>query len=62
MRRSFADLADWLCRDNVFPSGVYLLTGTGLVPEAGFSLAPDDRVSITVPRIGTLSNHVVQGA
>jgi 2-dehydro-3-deoxy-D-arabinonate dehydratase len=62
MRRSFADLADWLCRDNVFPSGVYLLTGTGLVPEAGFSLTPDDRVSITVPRIGTLSNHVVQGA
>jgi len=61
MRRSFADLADWLVRDNVFPSGAYLLTGTGLVPEAGFSLAPDDRVSITVPRIGTLSNHVVQG-
>ena len=61
MRRSFADLADWLVRDNIFPSGAYLLTGTGLVPEAGFSLAPEDRVSITVPRIGTLSNHVVQG-
>jgi 2-dehydro-3-deoxy-D-arabinonate dehydratase len=61
MRRSFADLADWLVRDNLFPSGAYLLTGTGLVPEAGFSLAPEDRVSITVPRIGTLSNHVVQG-
>jgi 2-dehydro-3-deoxy-D-arabinonate dehydratase len=61
MRRSFVDLAAWLFRDNPFPSGVYLLTGTGLVPEAGFSLAPDDRVSITVPRIGTLSNHVVQG-
>ena len=61
MRRSFADLADWLFRDNPFPSGAYLLTGTGLVPEAGFSLAPEDRVSITVPRIGTLSNHVVQG-
>jgi 2-dehydro-3-deoxy-D-arabinonate dehydratase len=61
MRRSFADLADWLVRDNVFPSGAYLLTGTGLVPEAGFTLMPEDRVSITVPRIGTLSNHVVQG-
>jgi 2-dehydro-3-deoxy-D-arabinonate dehydratase len=61
MRRSFADLAEWLVRDNVFPSGAYLLTGTGLVPEAGFSLAPEDRVSITVPRIGTLSNVVVQG-
>ena len=61
MRRSFADLADWLFRDNPFPCGAYLLTGTGLVPEAGFSLASEDRVSITVPRIGTLSNHVVQG-
>ena len=61
MRRSFADLADWLGRDNVFPSGAYLLTGTGLVPEAGFSLAAGDRVLITVPRLGTLSNVVVQG-
>lgn len=61
MRRSFTDLADWLFRDNPFPSGAYLLTGTGLVPEAGFTLAAEDRVSITVPRIGTLSNHVVQG-
>jgi 2-dehydro-3-deoxy-D-arabinonate dehydratase len=61
MRRSFAELAGWLVRDNVFPSGAYLLTGTGLVPEAGFSLAPDDRVAITVPRIGTLANVVVQG-
>ena len=61
MRRSFKDLADWLVRDNLFPSGAYLLTGTGLVPEAGFSLAPGDRVSISVPRIGTLSNTVVQG-
>jgi 2-dehydro-3-deoxy-D-arabinonate dehydratase len=61
MRRSFADLADWLVRDNVFPSGAYLLTGTGLVPEAGFSLMPDDRVAIIAPRIGTLSNVVVQG-
>jgi 2-dehydro-3-deoxy-D-arabinonate dehydratase len=61
MRRSFAELAEWLVRDNVFPSGAYLLTGTGLVPEAGFSLAADDRVAITVPRIGTLANVVVQG-
>src|SRR6267378_1882867 len=38
MRRSFADLVSWLVRDNLFPSGAYLLTGTGLVPEAGFTL------------------------
>ena len=60
MRRSFADLVGWLVRDNVFPAGAYLLTGTGLVPESGFTLSVDDRVSITVPRLGTLANHVVQ--
>lgn len=61
MRRRFADLADWLCRDNVFPSGAYLLTGTGLVPESGFTLTPGDRVTISVPQIGALTNDVVQG-
>jgi 2-dehydro-3-deoxy-D-arabinonate dehydratase len=61
MRRSFKDLVDWLQRDNVFPSGVWLLTGTGLVPEAGFTLQAGDRVAISVPPIGTLANQVVQG-
>ena len=32
MARSFAELIGWLGRENVFPGGVILLTGTGIVP------------------------------
>ena len=58
MKRRFAELVGWLGRDNVFPHGAILLTGTGLVPGSEFTLAPGDRVSITVPEIGTLTNTV----
>ena len=49
-----------LARDNVFASGVFLLTGTGLVPPNDFTLQAGDVVRITVPEIGTLGNPVVQ--
>jgi 2-dehydro-3-deoxy-D-arabinonate dehydratase len=62
MARSFADLVDWLGRDNSFPSGVILLTGTGIVPPDHFSLAAGDVVTIAVAGIGTLSNVVEQEA
>ncbi len=61
MKRQFGELAGWLGRDNVFPHGVFLLTGTGLVPGDDFTLAAGDVVRITVPEIGTLRNPVVQG-
>ena len=60
MKRQFPDLLGWLGRDNRFPHGGFLLTGTGLVPGDDFTLQPDDEVSITVPEIGTLRNTVVQ--
>jgi 2-dehydro-3-deoxy-D-arabinonate dehydratase len=59
MRRSFADLAAWLVRDNPVPAGSVLLTGTGLVPPDDFTLLPGHRVEISVPEIGTLANRVV---
>jgi 2-dehydro-3-deoxy-D-arabinonate dehydratase len=59
MRRSFAELVDWLLRDNPVPSGSVLLTGTGLVPPDDFTLEPGHTVEITVPEIGTLTNAVV---
>src|SRR5205814_10647650 len=34
MKRTFDDLIDWLFRDNSFPDGVVLLTGTGIVPRS----------------------------
>lgn len=61
MKRHFADLASWLGRDNLFPQGAYLLTGTGLVPGDDFTLAAGDEVRISSPEIGTLRNPVVQG-
>lgn len=59
MRRDFADLVDWLMRDNPVPPGSVLLTGTGLVPPDDFTLLPGHVVEIAVPRIGTLVNPVV---
>jgi 2-dehydro-3-deoxy-D-arabinonate dehydratase len=59
MRRSFAELAGWLVRDNPVPAGSVLLTGTGLVPPDDFTLRPGHLVEIRVPGIGTLSNPVV---
>jgi 2-dehydro-3-deoxy-D-arabinonate dehydratase len=61
MARTFEGLIEWLGRDNTFPNGAFLLTGTGIVPDSSFTLAPRDRVSITISGIGTLVNDIVQG-
>ncbi len=59
MKRSTDELASWLYRDNVFPHGSYLLTGTGIVPPDDFTLRNGDIVRITIEPIGTLENPVV---
>ena len=56
--RKPAELASFLFRDNSFPSGCYLLTGTGIVPENDFTLVPGDEIAITIEPIGTLVNRV----
>jgi 2-dehydro-3-deoxy-D-arabinonate dehydratase len=58
MARTPEDLVDWLARENHFPDGVLLMTGTGIVPPDDFSLVPGDVVDITITGIGTLSNPV----
>jgi 2-dehydro-3-deoxy-D-arabinonate dehydratase len=60
MARTFEDLVGWLARDNSFPDGVFLLTGTGIVPKEDFTLEAGDVVEITIDGIGTLSNPVIQ--
>jgi 2-dehydro-3-deoxy-D-arabinonate dehydratase len=62
MARSLEDLVDWLGRENHFPDGVILLTGTGIVPPDDFNLEAGDRVAITIDGIGTLTNPVVRVA
>lgn len=61
MKRKFLELVDHLGRDNLFPDGAFLLTGTGVVPEDTFTLAEGDIAAIAVPEIGTLRSTVVQG-
>ena len=47
MKRKFPELADFLTRELDFPQGVFLMTGTCLVP-GDFTLQPDDLVVIQV--------------
>jgi 2-dehydro-3-deoxy-D-arabinonate dehydratase len=60
MKRTFEDLVAWLGRENDFPDGAVLLTGTGIVPPDDFSLAAGDLVSINITGIGRLTNSVHQ--
>jgi 2-dehydro-3-deoxy-D-arabinonate dehydratase len=48
MHRTFQDLISWLFRELSFPKGVYLMTGTGIVPPDEFSLRTGDRIRIWV--------------
>lgn len=56
--RKFTTLAEFLYRECSFPHGAFLMTGTGIVPENGFTLASQDVVSIKIDGIGTLVNTV----
>lgn len=58
LKRSFDELAGWLYRDNEFPAGALLLTGTGLVPPGKWTLEPGDTVRIAIDGIGVLENVV----
>jgi 2-dehydro-3-deoxy-D-arabinonate dehydratase len=60
MARPLADLVEWLGRDNSFPHGVILLTGTGIVPPDDFALSAGDLVTIEITGIGRLTNLVEQ--
>ena len=51
-------LASYLFRDNSFPDGAFLMTGTGIVPGDDFTLASGDVVRITIAGIGMLENPV----
>lgn len=61
MARPLEDLVDWLGRENEFPNGVILLTGTGIVPPDEFTLQAGDVVSIAIDGVGELVNPVVCG-
>ncbi|MBO0797548.1 MAG: fumarylacetoacetate hydrolase family protein [Blastocatellia bacterium] len=61
LKRSPEELVEYLFRDNSFPYGCFLLTGTGIVPPDDFTLQEGDEIRITIEPIGTLINHVIAG-
>jgi 2-dehydro-3-deoxy-D-arabinonate dehydratase len=58
IKRPLPSLADWLFRENRFPHGAYLMTGTGVVPPDSFTLRSGDEIRITLEPVGTLINSV----
>ena len=57
MNRKLEELAAYLFRELSFPQGVFLLTGTGIVPPEQFTLAHGDRVTIAIGEL-TLANEI----
>ncbi|WP_025765172.1 fumarylacetoacetate hydrolase family protein [Dyadobacter tibetensis] len=58
MKRTPDELLDYLFRELSFPTGCYLMTGTGIIPPSDFTLHSGDIVHITIEPIGTLTNIV----
>jgi 2-dehydro-3-deoxy-D-arabinonate dehydratase len=60
LHRSLSDLMEYLQRDKEFPAGVFLMTGTGIVPPSEFTLQDGDEVTIRIEGIGSLVNPVIR--
>ena len=60
LHRKLPELAQWLGKEDDFPTGAFLLTGTGIVPDDEFSLENGDNIEIEVTGIGVLENSVVK--
>jgi 2-dehydro-3-deoxy-D-arabinonate dehydratase len=57
INRKLDELAAYLFRELSFPQGVFLMTGTGIVPPEQFTLALGDAITITVGDL-TLINKI----
>jgi 2-dehydro-3-deoxy-D-arabinonate dehydratase len=58
MKRSHKELVGYLFKEMSFPNGVYLMTGTCVVPDNDFTLQSGDVVEIEIEEIGLLRNIV----
>lgn len=58
MKRELPELVEYLTRECSFPTGCFLMTGTGIVPPDDFSMISGDIVQISIENIGTLINTV----
>ncbi|HSJ02676.1 MAG: fumarylacetoacetate hydrolase family protein [Verrucomicrobium sp.] len=58
MKRTPVELVGWLYREETFPVGCFLMTGTGIVPPDNFCLQAGDEVRVSIEGIGTLINFM----
>lgn len=58
LKRDPTQLVEYLFRNQSFPHGAFLMTGTGIVPGDDFTLLSGDAIRISISGIGTLENHV----
>jgi len=58
MKRTHAELVNFLYREYSFPTGAYLMTGTCVVPDNNFTLQSGDTIKIAIGGIGILINTV----
>jgi len=58
MKKTLPALVEHLFRDNAFPHGCLLMTGTGTVPANDFTLQIGDITHISIDGVGTLTNSM----
>lgn len=58
MKRTPEELVSFVYRECSFPYGALIMTGTGIVPGADFTLKSGDEIKISIDQIGTLINTV----
>lgn len=58
IKRQLTELVSFLYRENTFPFGCLVMTGTGIVPPNSFTLQKDDEIIIDIDHIGRLINTV----
>jgi len=58
LKRAPEELIAYLFRELSFPHGVFLMTGTGIVPPDDFTLRSGDAIRISIDGLGALENHV----
>jgi 2-dehydro-3-deoxy-D-arabinonate dehydratase len=61
LKRRLEELVSYLFREDEFPDGAIISTGTALVPDSPFTLENGDVVDIAIDRLGALRTTVARG-
>jgi 2-dehydro-3-deoxy-D-arabinonate dehydratase len=61
LKRRLEELVSYLFREDEFPDGAIISTGTALVPDAPFTLEHGDTVEVAIDRLGSFRTTVARG-